>query len=888
MKFKRLVASFLMGATLVSGVSMPLILADTNTYASTFSSIDYATASVNMDGIKAFVTRMYKVCLDRAPEEDGLNGWAQKLANKEATGCSVAYGFVFSPEFIGKNPTNEAYVNYMYDAFFGREADSDGFKYWVDLLNNGASKEFVFCGFANSQEFSNLCNNYGVVRGFHIEGEDFNRIALINLFVERLYNVVLNRTCDEVGMPGWTVKLNNHEESGCSVAYGFVFSPEFLNKHTCNDCYVEILYNAFLGRSSDTSGKSSWVSMLNEGKSRELVFNGFAGSPEFAGICSEYGIEPGSLSTEGTTHAEGTCTICGNTNSNGSSNGGATNNGGLSTGNGGSSTGSGNSNNGSTNNGNNGSTPTSTSTPTPYPTLTPPSKYKEFLEPGVTFIYDYDEYDKHPDNYVGYGCYLNEEGYLVTGWVNIDKEDKIKAVDLENNEILESHEIDVYYMTSFIDEDDGTVTMYFDPETGVPAIGLSEIDGTTYLFYVPFLAKGNRMSVTDFINGGSYFVDEKGIVQTSGWQTDVWGNKYYVDSSTYKLVTGWQEIDGNKYYFNYRSEMETGVEGIDSKYYLFNDDGILQTEPGWHDEYYVGSDGALYTGWQEIDGNKYYFNYRGEMETGVEKIHFDYYLFNNDGILQTEPGWHTFNSKKYYLNNEGTLCRGFQTIDGKKYYFNESNCYLIKGLMNIGDKTYYSDSNGVIQTGWETIGSKKYYFLEDGAAATGWNKLDNKWYYFNEDGTMRTNDFAEDNGQKYYLGDDGVMVTDKWVEYKDKWYHLSSSGAMEKSKWIEYKDENCYLKDSGAMASSEWIKWNNNWYYFDDKGYMVTGWKDFTKSNGTVNWYYFNPSSGKMVTGAQTINGAKYYFYPDGSSVGVMATNVTINGITYGSNGKGQ
>ena len=834
MKFKRLVASFLMGATLVSGVSMPLILADTNTYASTFSSIDYAASSVNMDGIKAFVTRMYKVCLDRAPEEDGLNGWAQKLAQKEATGCSVAYGFVFSPEFIGKNPTNEAYVNYMYDAFFGREADSDGFKYWVDLLNNGASKEFVFCGFANSQEFSNLCNNYGVVRGFHIEGEDFNRIALINLFVERLYNVVLNRTCDEVGMPGWTVKLNNHEESGCSVAYGFVFSPEFINRHTCNDCYVEILYNAFLGRGSDTEGKASWVSMLNEGKSRELVFNGFAGSLEFAGICSEYGIEPGSLSTEGTTHAEGTCTICGNTNSNGSSNGGATNNGGSSTGNGGSSTGSGNSNNGSTNNGGSsgttGSTPTSTSTPTPYPTLTPPSKYKEILEPGVTFIYDDDEYDKDPDNYEGYGCYLNEEGYLVTGWVNIDIEDTIKYIYFENNEILESHEIDVYYMTFFINGDDGTVTMYFDPETGMPVYGLSEIDGTLYFFGGSILATGYRQSVRDYENSCFYFVDEKGIVQTSGWQTDYDGYKFYVDSSTYKLVTGWQEIDGNKYYFNERCKMETGVRKIDS----------------------------------------------------------NYYLFNNDGILQTEPGWHTFNSKKYYLNNEGALCRGFQTIAGKKYYFNESNCYLIKGLMNIGDKTYYSDSNGVIQTGWKTIDSKKYYFLEDGAAAIGWNKLDNKWYYFNEDGTMRTNDFAEENGQKYYLGDDGVMVTDKWVEYKDNWYHLSSSGAMEKSKWIEYKDENCYLKDSGAMASSEWIKWNNNWYYFDDKGYMVTGWKDFTKSNGTVNWYYFNPSSGKMVTGAQTINGAKYYFYPEGTSIGVMATNVTINGITYGSNGKGQ
>lgn len=301
MKLKRLSALLMTIVMLFSIININIL----NTNAS----------SVDMGGIKAFVTRMYEVCLDREPEQSGLDGWAQKLVDKEATGCSVAYGFVFSPEFIGKNPTNEQFTTYMYTAFFGRKPDEDGFKYWVDFLDNGATKESVFCGFANSQEFSNLCKDYGVVRGYHIEGEDYNRIALVNLFVERLYNVVLDRTCDDAGMAGWTIKLVNHEESGCSVAYGFVFSPEFLNRHTCNNCFVEILYNAFLGRASDEGGKVAWVNELDNGKPREEVFNGFAGSLEFAVICDSYGIEPGSLNISNpSTHAEGICTICGHVN----------------------------------------------------------------------------------------------------------------------------------------------------------------------------------------------------------------------------------------------------------------------------------------------------------------------------------------------------------------------------------------------------------------------------------------------------------------------------------------------------------------------------------------------------------------------------------------------
>ena len=38
------------------------------------------------------------------------------------------------------------------------------------------------------------------------------------------------------------------------------------------------------------AGFNSWVADLNSGASYEDVFAGFAGSPEFAQLCSNYGI----------------------------------------------------------------------------------------------------------------------------------------------------------------------------------------------------------------------------------------------------------------------------------------------------------------------------------------------------------------------------------------------------------------------------------------------------------------------------------------------------------------------------------------------------------------------------------------------------------------------
>lgn len=40
--------------------------------------------------------------------------------------------------------------------------DDEGLNDWVNQLNNGTSRETVFWGFANSQEFANMVASYGL------------------------------------------------------------------------------------------------------------------------------------------------------------------------------------------------------------------------------------------------------------------------------------------------------------------------------------------------------------------------------------------------------------------------------------------------------------------------------------------------------------------------------------------------------------------------------------------------------------------------------------------------------------------------------------------------------------------------------------------------------
>ena len=46
-----------------------------------------------------------------------------------------------------------------------READESGLATWVGLLESGTTREEVFNGFAGSNEFTNLCGQYGITRG---------------------------------------------------------------------------------------------------------------------------------------------------------------------------------------------------------------------------------------------------------------------------------------------------------------------------------------------------------------------------------------------------------------------------------------------------------------------------------------------------------------------------------------------------------------------------------------------------------------------------------------------------------------------------------------------------------------------------------------------------
>ena len=317
-QFKKVFSGVLVLAMLIGYALHPLVTQAREVIPKTIMAMSKTYS--HLSGVEGFVTRLYNVCLDREPDKVGYNDWIDKLKSGTIDGAEAAHGFIFSKEFREKNPCNGCYLDSLYRCFLGREPDKNGKADWMNRLSEGATRGEIFNGFVGSQEFTKICESYGINRG----GGDWSKETFFLLgdcslcgvknkivedFVARLYNVCLDRKPDAQGLSDWMNQLNSGK-TGAEVAYGFIFSSEFQKKNLCNEHYVDYMYRAFFGREADAIGKASWTSVLNEG-TKGQVFDGFVGSQEFVKLCAQYGIKSGTMGYGNSDFkSSGSCVAC--------------------------------------------------------------------------------------------------------------------------------------------------------------------------------------------------------------------------------------------------------------------------------------------------------------------------------------------------------------------------------------------------------------------------------------------------------------------------------------------------------------------------------------------------------------------------------------------------
>lgn len=240
--------------------------------------------------VRAFCERLYQICLGRNPETAGLNYWTEALANGEKSGIEAGLGFVFSTEYTNKNTSNTEYIEMLYQVFLDRTSDAGGREYWGEMLEQGMSRQYVFQKIAQSEEYTKICQNYGIERGTYNLTQARDQNPELTKYINRLYSKVMNRTGEADGLNYWCGQIQSGQKSAVGVAEEFFRTPEFLNKKASNTEYVKVLYRTFMGREADKAGLDYWVGRLNAGENRNVILRSFAGCPEFQNIVKSFGL----------------------------------------------------------------------------------------------------------------------------------------------------------------------------------------------------------------------------------------------------------------------------------------------------------------------------------------------------------------------------------------------------------------------------------------------------------------------------------------------------------------------------------------------------------------------------------------------------------------------
>ena len=155
------------------------------------------------------------------------------------------------------------------------------------------------------------------------------------------------------------------------------------------------------------------------------------------------------------------------------------------------------------------------------------------------------------------------------------------------------------------------------------------------------------------------------VSESSGWKRENGESVFYQDG---KKVTGWNEIDGEKYYFTDDGYMAYGWLQLEDQWYYMGNDGVRQT--GWvklgNAWYYLAEDTGLMAAdqWMTLDGQTYcFYDWGGMVSSSWKRLGQEWYFFNGGGYMVKDK-WIEWKGDWYYLLSDGKMAVDTITPDG--------------------------------------------------------------------------------------------------------------------------------------------------------------------------------------------------------------------------------
>ena len=375
-------------------------------------------------------------------------------------------------------------------------------------------------------------------------------------------------------------------------------------------------------------------------------------------------------------------------------------------------------------------------------------------------------------------------------------------------------------------------------------------------------------------NGKEFYVGDDGMMVRSSW-VEYDGDYYFVNSAGQKITNDWRlttpydDEEAEEQWFYFQS---TGKRAEDKKLTIKGK------------TYFFDSDGKMFTGWVQDDGDSYV-----EASEGVIDDANPIYYCDETGA-RLEKAW----VKDYAPGVDE------DDSDADEYWFYlKSNGKVATGKQsNIKGQTYFFDNEGKMLIGWVAT------------TATDSNSYETIQGTEDDDSFTPLKSISEGGREAYYCGhdeDDGHMKKNKWIklwnpedaydqdEDNDQyWFYLDKNGKVyipsgSDATVQKYKFEEGKLVKSGSPIGVTQKRINGKDYFLNEEGEMIS--KFFRLEEDTAElkaglYYLGGSDDGVMKTGSQSIKDDvddtyKFYFETKGDDKGVGYTGNKSGKLYY-------
>ncbi|AGF59346.1 surface antigen [Clostridium saccharoperbutylacetonicum] len=354
------------------------------------------------------------------------------------------------------------------------------------------------------------------------------------------------------------------------------------------------------------------------------------------------------------------------------------------------------------------------------------------------------------------------------------------------------------------------------------------------------------------------FTNMYSISASAKWSEDSNGGWNWIEDG--EKAFGWKKIDSKWYYFNEDGLMKTGWVKDKGIWYNLSDSGEITT--GWKSIngkwYHFNEDGQMEIGWINDNGVQYFTNLNGEMQTGTIKIDEKTYTFSDDGALLSS----TSNNQERTTSGSTANAKDLET--SKTGYVSTNS-----DVLNVrADATLSSDIIGTVAKGAEVKivdDEKNGFYPIILSGKTGW--VSSKWINVKKSENviatpLITNQQASD--VENTTNTDSSLIDEKTKKPKKdlepvKLGDIRNTKPSLDNKYY-YSDENLFYKvklSPPFSSGGKVIKGNCTWYAWG-RAWEITGNKpdDAGFIGNAYEWWAANKKSGKYQYGSEPKVGA--------------------------------